>query len=369
MGHAVRASTVVAIAGIGLLSMATGASVGAQPAPVHERRASPAACAPRDGLTFVCGITHPEDLVRVPGTRWVIASSFIVSPNGGQPAPLYAIDVTTRSVQQIAVDLAAPAHRATAECPAPPTQFGAHGLAIGPGRQGKPTLYAVNHAVRESVEMFEISATRARVGLRWLGCVTFASKLFLNSVAATPDGGFVVTNLLDRTDPERWPKMRSGRPTGRVYRWAPGQGIRAVPETEFAGDNGILVDPRGTMFVAAWGGHAIIRLRRCGQHMCTTSVPVDFLPDNLRWDANGNILIAGQRRDLAHFLEPCQPAPCRVAWTVARLDVKRMKVVELARGDGTGFTDATTALEVGDSLWLGSASDNRIAIMANDTVR
>eukprot|EP01037_Dinobryon_pediforme_P028537 gene28537-31856_t len=202
MRHSIRAATAAAIVGIGLVSQAAYASGGAQPAPMEDRRASPAGCAPRDGLGFVCGIPHPEDLVRVPGTRWVIASSFIVSPNGGQPAPLYVIDTATRSVQQAAMDLAAPYHRATAECPSPPSRFGAHGLAIGPGRLGKQTLYAVNHAGRESVEMFEISATRAGVALHWVGCVTFASTLFLNSVAATPDGGFVVTNLIDRTDPE-----------------------------------------------------------------------------------------------------------------------------------------------------------------------
>ena len=35
-----------------------------------------AACAPVDGLKFVCGVAHPEDLARIPGTRWLIASGF-----------------------------------------------------------------------------------------------------------------------------------------------------------------------------------------------------------------------------------------------------------------------------------------------------
>src|SRR5256885_3628725 len=32
------------------------------------------ACAPTNGLNFVCGAQNPEDLVPIPGTRWLIAS-------------------------------------------------------------------------------------------------------------------------------------------------------------------------------------------------------------------------------------------------------------------------------------------------------
>jgi hypothetical protein len=31
-------------------------------------------CAPTNGLNFVCGAQNPEDLVPIPGTRWLIAS-------------------------------------------------------------------------------------------------------------------------------------------------------------------------------------------------------------------------------------------------------------------------------------------------------
>ena len=33
-----------------------------------------AACAPSGGLSFICGVQNPEDLVLVPNTRWLIAS-------------------------------------------------------------------------------------------------------------------------------------------------------------------------------------------------------------------------------------------------------------------------------------------------------
>src|SRR5439155_11470739 len=35
------------------------------------------ACAPSGGLSFICGLQAPEDLVLVPGSRWLIASGMV----------------------------------------------------------------------------------------------------------------------------------------------------------------------------------------------------------------------------------------------------------------------------------------------------
>ena len=39
------------------------------------------ACAPSNGLNFICGLQKPEDLVLIPGTRWLIASG--MDPGAG----------------------------------------------------------------------------------------------------------------------------------------------------------------------------------------------------------------------------------------------------------------------------------------------
>jgi hypothetical protein len=92
------------------------------------------------------------------------------------------------------------------------------------------------------------------------------------------------------------------------------------------------------------------------------SVPVDFLPDNLRWAPDGSILIAGQKRDLSKFFEPCLPAPCRIPWVAARLNPTTLQVTVIAESDGSDFSDATTALEVDDEIWLGSAESAGVAV-------
>jgi hypothetical protein len=45
-------------------------------------------CLPDEGIAAICGPVASEDLARIPGTRWLIASGL----NIGAPAHLYLID-------------------------------------------------------------------------------------------------------------------------------------------------------------------------------------------------------------------------------------------------------------------------------------
>ena len=72
-------------------SFCTLSSCGLLPAACLVAMSSPVAqaeqtgCEPAGGYGFVCGIPNAEDLVRVPGTKWIIASS-------QAPAGLFLID-------------------------------------------------------------------------------------------------------------------------------------------------------------------------------------------------------------------------------------------------------------------------------------
>src|SRR5216684_5656113 len=52
-----------------------------------------ASCAPTNGLNFVCGAQNPEDLVPVPGTRWLIASGMTAG------AGLKLVDTDSKTVR------------------------------------------------------------------------------------------------------------------------------------------------------------------------------------------------------------------------------------------------------------------------------
>ena len=318
-------------------------------------------------LSFMAGPVNPEDLVAIPHSRWIIASNFLMEKGVEKPGDLYLIDRRQRTWTTLLsnADLSGPAAMQYAACPGPPgrNSFGSHGLAIREGSNGHHQLYVVNHVARESVEILDVEARHDALKLRWVGCVLMPAGQLANAVAALPEGGFVVTSMFDRSDPQRWQKLARGVVTGAVYRWQADRGITRISGTEASGNNGIVVGADGTMFVAAWAGRVVLRFKPDGSLIERESVPLDFLPDNLRWAPDGTILIAGQRRDLGKFFEPCHPAPCRIGWVAARLNPKTLEVAVIAESDGTDFSDATTALEVEGEIWMGSAESRGVAVL------
>src|SRR5579862_651402 len=119
-----------------------------------------ASCAPAGNIQFVCGQEAPEDLLHLPGSDWVIASS--LAGNGG---------IRLISVRDKTSTLLYPSSSAKEQldkktydsCPGAPepedkAKFTTHGLAMRTVRNSIYTLYAVHHGKRESIEVFQIDA-------------------------------------------------------------------------------------------------------------------------------------------------------------------------------------------------------------------
>ena len=101
---------------------------------------------------------------------------------------------------------------------------------MGSGPGGEELLAVVNHGGREAIELFAISFERGPT-LEWRGCVPMPEGLMANDVAWLPDGGFVVTNFSPTLEGiglvALWTgfEIVTGRETGGVYRWTPGEGL------------------------------------------------------------------------------------------------------------------------------------------------
>lgn len=317
-------------------------------------------CPPVGGWSFLCGPVAAEDLVRVPGTRWIIGSGM---SEKGIPGRLHLIDADNKT-WEILYPGTSPQNefdaKAYASCPGAPDArtFGAHGIAIHDEGNGRATLLAVNHG-REAVEVFKLDAAAAKPVIRWIGCVPMDKNVSLNSVAFLPGGGFVATKFYDPTSQESFSAIMSRKLTGGILKWQSGSGTQPIAGTDLSGANGIEVSRDGkTVYVAAWGSQELVRFARIDSTVQKTVVKVDFWPDNLRWAPDGTILVTGQN--------PAAGTSGGFAgfkgWTVAKLDPVTMKVTEILKDRGESpLQNASVAIDVDGTIWIGPFSGNRVS--------
>jgi hypothetical protein len=326
--------------------------------------AQSAACPPSGGLNFICGMKAPEDLVLVPGTRWLIASGMEAGSG------LHLVDTqakTARSLFGSNVAAARADKTRFAQCPGPldPKQAILHGLSLRPAAGGRYTLYATNHGGRESIEVFDLDPRGAAPTATWIGCVLLPENLAANSVAAFSDGTLVATVLVlpGKTFEDVW----AGRNTGVVLMWMPGsKEFRPLPGTELPGNNGIetSADDR-EFYVASTGLKRIVAYSRANTAKPARFAQLkEFAPDNVRL-VGGRLITAGMIDN-----EPsCGGAPkkpedirCPRGWIADAIDPRTMAVTEIARGPAAPpYTGTATAMPVGDTLWLSSFTADRLA--------
>ncbi len=333
---------------VGLAMLLTASSV-----PVAAQ--APPAGPPCDPVAtqWVCGQQTPEDVVALPGERWVLASAY--AGTGG----INLIDVASRASTTVfpgpAVGLR-PDKKTYPDCPGPPaTPFTTHGLYVAPGRGPVLQFMAVVHGSRESIDVFKIDTRPAPPSLMWVGCVIAPLPIGLNSVRGLSDGGFITTNWLPRGGaPDSMQRMMAGERNGELWEWHTRSGWQKVPGSEAAGANGIELSADGkTIYMAAWGSRSFIRLTRGATPRKRDEIPLGFRVDNIHFARDGSLLAAGQITD-----------PPNLSSRVVKIDPQTLAVTDLlTRPDDATFAGNTTAIEIGKSLWLGSYRGNRIAIV------
>jgi hypothetical protein len=315
-------------------------------------------CAPAGGFNFICGPASVEDLVRIPGTQWIVGSG-MAQKNGR----LHLINAGNKTWEIFypgtnpVNELDAKSYNACPGAPDPKT-FVSHGIAIRDDGRGASTLLSVNHG-REAIEVFKISVNGEKPAIRWVGCVPMSADVYLNSVAFLPNGGFVTTKFYDPKAPGGFGAMMAHQITGGVLEWHSGTGVKPIAETELSGANGIEVSKDGkTIFVAAWGSQELVRFSFKSGSLRKDVIKVGFSPDNLRWAPDGKILVAGQNG----ALNSKSGAPGFKGWTVIKLDPETLKITEVAKDDGRlPLQNASVAIDVDGTLWIGTFAGNRVA--------
>ncbi|MEY4762599.1 MAG: hypothetical protein RLZZ200_2455 [Pseudomonadota bacterium] len=320
-----------------------------------------AACMPQGGLVYVCGPAAAEDLVPIRGSDWILGSGL---SEGDVPGRIHRINTRTRqwSVAWPATD-ATVSHDAKRfpTCGTPPdaAKFSAHGLSLRHIAAGHDELLVVNHG-REAVEFFDLRNRNGVPQLTWTGCVGLPSNVYLNSVAALSDGGFLATQFFD---PEKggFGTILTGAITGDVLEWHPGREVSHIAGTSLSGANGIETDGSGrVMYVAAWGSRELLRFDRRRGTLDVKRVALPFAPDNLRWSADGRtLLVAGQK-----FLVDGNGPPRMEGWRVVRVNPESLATQTVHdAGADVALQGVSVGIEVDGRLWVGPFRGDRIGFL------
>jgi len=341
-------------------------------------------CAPINGLNFICGVENPEDLVSIPGTRWLIASGLkegaglkLIDTDAKRARIFYTGELTQQR----------PDMKLFPNCPASPDAktFNTHGIYLRPAQApGVYRLYVVSHGSLESIQVFAVDVNGSEPSLAWMGCVPMpdgskaypgadkqgiSTRLVANAVAAFSDGTIIATIPMRPGTTNR--QRLGGEPTGDVVEWKPGEeSFQVIPGTQLSGNNGIEISPDETEFyVVSFGTHTVVVFSRKGPaNKLRQTLAPGFMPDNLRWSGH-RLIAAGPMYDepacggtrLA-VIDNAVLSSCHRGYVVAQLDPNTMAWTILAYAEpNPELNVVATGVVIGDTLWIGAASADGVA--------
>lgn len=262
---------------------------------------------------FVCLSESAEDIVAIPNSDWVVISG-----------TLRAVNTKTHTE----VDLFANDQKfdkaVYSACPGPiggkeaeDKKYRSGGINIRRGANGVHTLYVLHGGDGAAVQIFEIKAASPKPVLTWIGCAPYPESVGFNSVAFLPNNGIVATNFLPRSfggyrgdkGKVAREKLTAGENVSDLWEWNPGKGWYKIPGSEGAGLNGIEASPDGKWIYAnEWATGKVSRYSNPAPGQTATKeviATVDFHPDNLRWQPDGTLLVAGQNGSVEDVLQTC----------------------------------------------------------------
>jgi hypothetical protein len=333
-------------------------------------------CEGEGAVAVLCGFQNPEDLAAAPRGEWIVVSQFprLVDGETAGSGSLLALrprDGERRALFPVPGEQvrAGEAGVGSPECGGPPDpeRFSPHGVDVAPLPDGAARLLVVNHGGREAIELFRLAVGAEGPSASWQGCVPLPEDAQANDVAALPEGGFVATKMIPR-DAGIFTMLRIafGLPTGELLEWQPGTGWRAVPDTRASAPNGVVASSDGeTLYFAAWGNSALVRVRRDGSSRRELALP--HHPDNLTWGADGRLLVTGQKGSITQIPACGQldSGTCPLPFSVVRVGPDDLSLElafdhDPARLGGAG----TVALEHDGALWIGTFAGDRLLRVA-----
>ena len=309
-----------------------------------------------------CGFSNPEDLVVAPGGEELIVSEmgvFLLDTPG--ELSLFDLNEQKRVVLPVSWE-ATQENWGESACEAPEGPlFSPHGIDLETRPDGRHALFVVNHGGRESVEIFELMKEGGAWALSWRGCAMPPGRPLLNDVTAFPDGGFAVTHMWDKGTgtPSMAFSFLFGLDTGWVWLWDPRRGFSKLADSDATAPNGIASSADGRfLYVNHYVANRTVRVDRSSGAV-VGQIEVEQ-PDNVTVDEAGQIWIAGHHNFVADTTCNDIEGACPHPFSITRADGETMLGETVFSHEGAPMGFATVALPVGDRLFMGSASGDRM---------
>jgi hypothetical protein len=321
-------------------------------------------CQPHGSARPLCGFQNPEDLAALPGGEAIVVSEY-GGMQGEQAGALVLLELAsgTRHVLFRASDGSerpSPGFGDPA-CPGPPTAFSPHGIDLGRLAEGQLVLAVVQHATRESIELFEVEGFGSEWTVAWRGCLIAPDDAWLNDVVWLPDASLVASSMMPRSEGVAAMMRGEGSP-GHALHWLPGEGFHEIPGTRGALANGVEVSPDGTKLYLNLTQANEVRRIDLATGKVEGSVAV-VGPDNSTWAPDGRLLVASIRALGSEEFRGCDAlsrGACPIPYAIVAIDVATMQARDLYVSSGAPMGAGTVGLQVGRELFVGSFVGDRV---------
>lgn len=229
-------------------------------------------------------------------------------------------------------------------------------------------LAAVQHGGRESIELFEVLGAGTGWTVEWRGCVIAPEGAWLNEVIVLRDGSLMTSHMMQRVAEA---ELFAAREPGWVWHWTPTDGFERVAGATARLANGIELSPdEKTLYLNSSMGDGLQRIDLASGEV-TGRAALGSL-DNSTWAPDGKLLVALLLAADEESFAVCTDSPgrpCPIPFQIVAVDPETMETSVRFDSTASPMGAGTVGLQVGNELFIGSFSGDRILRVGLDEAR